>query len=111
MAHTISSATTTEAGTKTTDLERKAVEIVIGVVPGQPMSLRLYYGDCEKVTFIPAGGGATVITERCLDRVGMIEVSQEEMAAMAVFQPTYAALKSLADAKAAIQWPEIVTQQ
>ena len=111
MAHLLSSSSSTEAGTKKTDNERKAVEIVIGVVPGQPMSLRLYYGDCEKITFTPAGGGTPVVTERCLERVGMIEVSQEEMAALPVFQPTYAALKALADAKALEKWPDLQTQQ
>jgi len=107
MAHTISTNTVTEAGTKNRVVERKAVEIVIGAVPGQPMSLRMYYGDCEKITLTPVGGGNPVVTERCIDRVGMLEVPEAEMAALPVFQNTYAALKALADAKALIQWPEL----
>jgi hypothetical protein len=107
MALTISNTTSTEAGTKTTLKERKAVEILISVVPGRPMSLRMYYGDCEKVTFVPAGGGPTVVTEICRDRAGMIEVTEAEMMAMPVFQSTYLALKALSDAKAAEQWPDL----
>ena len=108
MAHTLTTNTVTEAGTKETKTELKTVEILIGIIPGQPMSLRFYYANCEKVTLTPLNGDAPTVSERPLDRVGMAEASEAEMKALPSFAAVYADLKALADAKAAEKWPEIV---
>ena len=75
------------------------------------MGVRFYYADVVTETIAPAGGGAPEVSIPSVDRVGMGEMSEEEIKAVPEFPLIYSVLKRLADAKALEKWPEIQTQQ
>jgi len=105
MSHILT--TSSESGIKATETRLQAVELAIGVTPGQPMSLRMYFADCAKETFTP-NEGEPVITEKVLNRIGMLELSEESLKAVPEFLLIYSVLKRIADAAAAEAWPELV---
>ena len=105
MAH-ILEAPVTETGTKVITPERSVIEIYIDVNPAKTLSGRFYYADYNKEVITKAGADpVTNITS--VNPIGSVELTGEELKNFQYFNELYVYLKTLANAKALIQWPEL----